>query len=137
MSNGFKILKFVLFFLWKPLLQMFLVLFTLAIIGSVDFVSVFLSVLVWLLVFKLFSGVPVFSEWVSSVVKTFLIVGFFYFVILWLGGFGLLGVVCILLLLAGWRIYQSWSLFDRVTSWGADRLFRGGKDDFEFEEVKK
>lgn len=136
--SSLKIAKFVWFFIWKPVLQTILILITLFSIPFVNVFSSILCVLVWVLVFKLFSGVdPDWSVWWKSIWQVSLFVGGLYYLVAWLGGFGLLGVVLILLLLSGWRLYSNWRLFDYTTSWGAKRLFKGSSEEFDAEEAFK
>lgn len=133
----FDLAYFVFFFVWKQMLLVSLTIFTILIIPYQNVVSINLSVLVWQYVFKLFDGKPDFNEWYSLTWKSILVVTFFYYIIIFLGGFGLIGVLIFLILLAVARIWNNWILFDYATTWGAKRLFKGSKEEFNVEKAFK
>ena len=131
-----EILVFIFRMVWRPSLQILLTMFTFLFI-DVNVWSVVFNVLSWMLLFKLFdfSETPEFKEWVRSIVFTLLIVLAFFYLVLWLGGFGILGVILILCLIAGYRIFVNWKLFDYATSWGAKKLFKNSKEEFDYRKA--
>ena len=53
------------------------------------------------------------------------------------GYFGILGLIILTLLLAAWRLYKGWKLFNNYTSWAAKRLWGKTKKNFDFKKVIK
>lgn len=140
--NTFDLLKFVGLMVWKPLLQGLLVIFTLRYLVVINFASIILSVMVWYLIFRLLSeswngDVPVVKEWLFGSLKAFGVVLFFMFLFFIFGGLGVLGFLIILFGLAGFQIYRNWSLFDAVTTWGAERVTGKHKEVFDLEKNNK
>lgn len=75
-----------------------------------------LIILTPLLVSKLFVAIknkeqPSINEWCKSGLKTIATISLLYLFINWMGAYGLLGFILVILLLAAWRIYKSWELF--------------------------
>lgn len=129
--------------LWKPTLQILLVIFTLQHIPIINLVSVVLILITWSVIFRLIQEAwdhktPVLKEWINSILLTGGVTAIFYLLINFLGAFGILGLIGIITLLAAWRIYKSWNAFDYATTWGARKLTgKGGGDpgDFDWEKA--
>lgn len=137
MTNNFKELSLiVLDLLWKPLLQTCLVLFILASI-YISWASFVLTMLVVNLSFKLFDDVPNPKVWLSSIGVTVFVTSVLFWFFKWFSGYGLLGVVFGLLVLVGYKIYQGWSMFDMVTTWGAERIRGKHSKGFDFDKLKE
>lgn len=133
--NYKTLVKFVLNHVWMPLLQG-LIAITLLLYIYRSWLTIVLTMLVVNLVFKLFKEVPEPKEWLRSIIITVVVVSVFYWLVYWLGAYGLVGSIVILFLFAGWRIYEGWFLFDAITTWGAERLKGKHKKNFDIEKVK-
>jgi hypothetical protein len=132
--NYLKLLWFMFRLLWRPALQ------TILILGSIiylpiNIVGIFLSILIWTFLFKIFKEMPRAADWF----KQFLITSLFFTVVMllyyFLGSLGIVLFVLIPVLFAAYSIFSQWSLFDEVTTWGAKRI-KGSKDDFDWTKVK-
>ena len=77
------------------------------------------------------------KNYITFLIKTILIINFFMALIYISGYFGILGLIILTLLLAAWRLYKGWKLFDSYTSWAAKRLWRKTKKNFDFKKVLK
>jgi predicted RND superfamily exporter protein len=88
-----------------------------------------------------FSEVPKISRWLKiagySVTFFTVIVAIYFF----FGLFGVIGLsiaaITILAIMLGMILYNNWKLFDRVTTWGAERIKGKHKEDFKLEEALK
>ena len=69
--------------------------------------------------------------------KTLFWLNFFMALIYVSGYFGIIGLILLTLILAAWRLYQGWDLFDSYTSWAAKRLWGKTKKNFDFKKVMK
>lgn len=142
--NVWDLLKFVFGLLWKQMLQMLLITLTLLYFALtyINLLVIVLVILFWNLTFKLwreieYREVPSLKGWFKSIVLNITITIFFYYFILFLGGYGLLGLSIILLAFAVLRIWQNWKLYDAVTTWGAERITGRSDKSFNIEEVLK
>lgn len=125
-------------FFWKSILQSFLIFLSLLFLPNKNFISVVLCVLVWVLIFELFTSPvsPELRRWFSLILRTSLWVAIPLLIYSWLGAYGLLGAILIILILVGYIIFSNWKLYDYTTSWGAKKLFKGSKEEFDLGKVK-
>ena len=127
------LIKIIAYYIWKPVLQSIMIVVLLLFVER-NLITIILSIVSVNLVFKLFNGKPVFRDWFNSVFYAVLIVSLIYLVVWLFGSYGLLASLLIVLLLAGYRIYLGWSLFDKVTTWGAERLTGKHNKNFKLEK---
>ena len=127
------LLKVVAYYIWKPALQSILIVVLLLFVER-NLITIILSVVCVNLLFKLFDGKPVVRDWFNSVFWAVVIVSSIYLIVFWLGAYGLVGSVLIVLLLAGYKIYLGWDAFDKVTTWGAERLIGKHNKNFDLKE---
>lgn len=104
--------------------------------------SVTLSVLVWTLYFKLLREVeegekPLLLSWLRTIFFTSIVTVGLLLLFVWVGGFGILGLILILVGLAVWRIASNWRLYDAVTTWGAERITGKHDEVFDIEKAIK
>lgn len=122
--------------LW-PQIILFLGISTLIlIIPNKNLITFNLAVLIPILLVKLLGEKPVFKEYLKVIITTICYVTIIYYLVTWLGAYGVLGLILIIGLFVAWRIYKGWSLFMYTTDWGADVL-RNKKKDFDFKKALK
>ena len=116
------------------LIRLVLVFVTFSLLVAQNILTLILSWLVWTYLYKLWQasqvGLVARPKVLDWLVWTPLNISLPLFII-WLafyllGGYGIIGVIIILLLLAGFAIWQNWKLYDAVTLWGA-RVFKKGE----------
>jgi len=115
---------------------------TISILFYVNIISITLSVLVWTLYFKLLSEIeedekPTPVSWLKTILFTSSVTVGLLLLFVWLGGFGIIGLVLIILGLAAWRIKSNWRLYDAVTTWGAERIKGEHTEVFDVEKAIK
>jgi len=131
LDNALSILK-----LFYKELIFFALIYTAIVLYPIKHVVTFnLIILTFVLSRKLFMGVPVFNDWVKTIFKTVLFISLIYYLLMFIGGFGLLGLVIIVFGFAGWRIKKHWKFFNYVIDWSANRL-KGKKEAFSFGDEK-
>ena len=74
------------------------------------------------------------KEWLVSFIKTTFWVSVFYLAYIIAGAMGWLGLILLSIVLAAWRIYQGKDLFNKYTSWAADRAWGRTKEGFNLME---
>jgi hypothetical protein len=130
-----ELLQVVAYFIWKPMLQSLIIIGLLLFVER-NLITILLTIISVNLSFKLFEGKPIIKEWFNAIFWAVVIVSFIYLVVYWLGAYGLIGSLLIVSALAGYRIYLGWSLFDKVTTWGAERLTGKHNDNFDIKDLK-
>jgi hypothetical protein len=78
---------------------------------------------------------PRLKEYLTTLVKTVFWVSTFYVAYVLAGGMGLWGILILSVVIAAWKIYQGWTLFDTSTRWMADKLWNRTDDDFNLLEA--
>lgn len=136
----YSIVSFVWRLLWRQILQTVLIIITISSLVYVNVVSITLSVLVWTLYFKLLREVeegekPMLVYWLRTILFTSGITVGLLLLFVWLGGFGIIGLILILISLAAWRIISNWKLYDAVTTWGAERIKGEHTEVFDIEKA--
>jgi len=135
------LIKTIAYMIWKPALQSIIVIVLLLSIER-NYITILLTIISVNLYFKLTDSLiykekPIIKEWFNSIFWTIIIVSAIYFVVFLLGAYGLIGSILIVLIIAGYKIYLGWDAFDKVTTWGAERLKGKHNKNFNLEEVKK
>lgn len=107
-----------------------------------NILTINLSILVWVMTNTLYNDIyyhqrPSLKRWFSTATKTAITTTVFLTIFYWLGGWGMFGIAVIILLMAAYRIYTGWHLYNYTTRWMAERLFKGSKEDFDAEEAFK
>jgi hypothetical protein len=134
LGNIYNLLLDVGKLVWKSVLQTALILVTLFVIPKINIFSLISSILIWIYLFDLVFGEPSIKGWGYKALWTISFVSIFYFASLYLGKFGMIGAVLLLFFLAGWKIYVGWELFNKVTTWGAERVMDKHKEEFKIDE---
>lgn len=137
MSN-ISLMRDVFSLVWKQIVQAALIIITYGALPSRNLITLVLTILIYTYVFNLLfsEGHPSLKKWLVVYPSlTLAITSGFYLLYSWAGAFGILGLTLVLCAIAALRIYQSWALFDAVTSWGADRLKDKHKEAFDIQKV--
>lgn len=71
---------------------------------------------------------PEIKKLVKSLLITVITATTIYYLYHWLGGYGLIGFLVLVLLFAAWRIYKGWALFKQTSLWIRETV-RGGDDE--------
>lgn len=129
---GFEVLKS----FWKQIVLVAIIYIVIALIPGKNLVSINLSVIVPVLLYKLYVGKPVFKDWVKTIVVTAFFVNGFFFLISYLGALGLIGFIIIIIIFVAWRLWKGRKLFNYTTKWGAD-ILRGKKSDFDIKKIEE
>lgn len=129
-------LKPLLKLVWKPLALSIVAIIGIALIPNKNLLTINLFMLSFVLTTELLNKnrKPDPKRWLMLSGKTMLAVSGFLILWSWLGVFGLFGIILGILLLAAFRIWQGWELFDAATSWGARRL-KGSNEDLDLTRV--
>lgn len=133
----------VLWSMWKYEILFYLGLMLLVLFYPYRFlVELILLVCVSMLLFKLWKDhrnfkKPVFKEWAWMVFNTSIVLVVLWYLQKWLGNYGVLGLIVLVLGLALWRVWRGRKLFNAFTTWSADRLKGRTKEEFEFKEEYK
>ena len=129
--------------LWKAEIIFYLGLMLLVLVYPYYYlVELVVIILLPLLLFKLWKDhrnfkAPVLSEWWRLIWSTSLVVIILWYLQVWLGGLGVLGLIVLVVGLALWRVWKGRKLYNAFTRWGADRLKGKNKKDFDFKEEYK
>jgi hypothetical protein len=78
---------------------------------------------------------PRLKEYLTTLVKTVFWVSTFYIAYVLAGGMGLWGILILSIVIAAWKIYQGWTLFDTSTKWMADKIWNRTTDDYNLLEA--
>lgn len=127
--------------LYKPMI-IITVLYTLLIwLPKKNILSINLAIISVVLVAKLTGSIynrsdPKVWDWAKTIFKTVVFVSIMYYSLVWLGGYGLVGFLIIILLFVAYRLVKGWKLYKYTCGWGADMLM-GNKRRFDTDEFKK
>lgn len=133
----------VMWSLWKADILFYIALMILVLVYPYNYlVELILLLLVAILMFKLWKDAhnykaPILSEWWRVIWSTSLIVSILWYANRWLGGYGLLGLVVLVVGLALWRVWKGRKLYNSFTKWSADRLKGKTKEEFDFKGGKE
>ena len=142
-SSLLYILLFVFRLLWRQILQTLLIIITLSsLITNLNIVTINLTILTWVLSFKLVKEAsdndkPILYDWIKTIILSVVVTSFFVLLFIFFGGYGLLGLIIVMFLMATHVIYNNWRLFDKATTWGAERVKGLHNENFNFEEALK
>jgi hypothetical protein len=75
------------------------------------------------------------KEYLTMLVKTVFWVSVFYIAYVLAGGMGLWGILILSVVIAAWKIYQGWTLFDTSTKWMADKIWNRTTNDYNLLEA--
>ena len=104
------------------LIQLVLIIFTFNILINQNPNTLILTILIWIFLFKLAdkSETPQAKDWlIKTPLQIALPIFILYYAYQWLGGFGLIGLIIILLGWAAYLIISQWKIYNAVTLWGA------------------
>jgi len=73
--------------------------------------------------------------WIITTLITIVLVCLFFFSYQWLGQYGIMGSIIIILTLVAFRIGSNWKLYNSVTTWGAERINGKHNEPFNLKEV--
>lgn len=108
----------------------------LALLPVKNIISINLQILLWVLLYDIYQFVePEPKRWATKSLYTILWTTLFILLTVWLGVWGIVGTLLIICLLAGFRIYSNYALYDYYTTWAAKRLFKGSKEEFDITKV--
>lgn len=116
--------------LWPQISLVMLIYILIAIIPGKNIYSITLSVLIPILLYKIYTKKPSLSDWAKTILITICVTIGFYILLAFLGGFGLVGFIIIIIGLVVWRIIKGWKLYNYTTKWAADKL-HGNKEEFD------
>jgi hypothetical protein len=80
---------------------------------------------------------PNIKRWIRITSKTITYLVIIYLILTLLGGWGIISLIMIVLLLAAWRIKTNWTLYKYTVNWMGDRIWRGSKEDFNLEKLRE
>jgi len=121
--------------LWKPMVLIAIIYTGLFLLPNKNVYSIISLILSVVLLYKLFSSPPEMSEWLKTIVRVIVFTTIIYYSIMWLGAYGIIGFILIIVLLSAYKIAMGWKLYKYVTSWGADML-RGNNRRFDINEFR-
>lgn len=103
-------------FVFNTLPLLFTIILLIKMLGVFNIYTYNLAVLVPLLIGKLIGSIkekqkPLFIEWVKSIGQIVLMVSLFFYLIRWLGNYGVLGFIILIFIFVAYRLYRSWSVY--------------------------
>lgn len=122
--------------LWQPGIAIIIIYIGLVLLPYKNVFSINALILTIALGFKLCKEKPNIKEWCLTIIKTIAFVTSFFFMIRWLGTYGLLGAILIILIFVAYRIVIGWKLYKYTCVWGADMLL-GKKKRFDINELEQ
>ena len=129
--SALEILKF-----FRKELAIFGLIWVLIIVIPVKNVFTFnLIILLVVLGNKLYTSVPVFKDWIVTSAKTILFVTLIYYVIRFITGWGVIGLIIIILAFAGYRLYRHKRFVNYIIDWSVGRL-KGSDEKFNWSGKK-
>jgi hypothetical protein len=132
MNSTVKLLKEVFFIVWKAVVQLVLIILTIALIPNKNLVSIWLCLLVWILIFKLVQKELEPKDWLITFAFTIGMTALIYLV-----GFvkGIIGLMLFYAVITGIQLYNNWKLYSAVTLWGAKKVKGIPVEDFNLAKV--
>lgn len=120
---------------WKQIALVAVIYIVMALLPSKNIISLNLSVIIPILLYKAYSEKPVLKDWVRTILMTAAWITGFFLLISFLGLLGIIGFIIIMALLIGWRLWKGRKLLTYTINWGADAL-HGRKKDFDASKLE-
>lgn len=121
-----------------PAIMLAIIYIALAFLPKKSLLTINLTILTVVLANKLITSLllkkkPIIKDWIKTIISVVTFVTIFYYLIRFLGGYGVIGLIIIILLFVTYRIIKGWKLYKYTCVWVSD-MIKGKRRRFDTNE---